>query len=181
MSGDWPAFKSGSGGYLLTDLFQIDPMVLGDLGAYFAVNLSQIIPNIDQIPGYSAQTPYQATPVNAEETTTSTSYVDLTTIGPKLSTLPDGKYQISWGSAAKTSNSGIRAKMSVSLNGAAVDNTLQAYTLSTTSVGVSYTTTATLQGQTGGNTITCKYAMGASGATGTWGGRWLFALYLSRP
>lgn len=180
MGGDWPAFKPGSG-YLITDLFQIHPAVLGDLGTYFTANLDQIIPNIDQIPGYSAQTPYSATPINTEETTTSTSYVDLTTIGPKLTALPDGKYTISWGSAAKTSVNSTRAKMSVSLNGAAVDNTMQAYTLSTTSVGVSYTTVQTLQGQVGGNSIVCKYAMGASGATGTWGGRWLYAIKISNP
>lgn len=180
MSGDWPSFKPGSN-YVITDLFQIHPAVLGDLGQYFATNLSQIIPNIDQVPGYSAQTPYQATPANAEETTSSTTYTDLTTVGPQLTGLPDGKYQVSWGAAAKSSTQNIRAKMSVSINGGVPDNTTQAYTLSTVSVGVSYTTTMTIQGQTGGNSIKCQYAMGATGATGTWGGRWLFALKISNP
>lgn len=181
--GTWPSFEQGQNpSYLLHDLLtQVDPMFLGDLYATLSQNVGQIIPNIDQIPGYSAQTPYSATPINVEETTTSTAYTDLTTPGPLLTKLPDGVYTISWGAASNTSVASTRTKMGISINGAAVDNNMQAYTLSTVAVGVSFTTSQTIQGQSGGNTIWCKYALGATGATGTWGGRWLVAIRISGP
>lgn len=178
--GTFPVFDANSQ-FKVSSIYDIDPLVLGDLAAYFSANLSQLIPDIAQVPGYSAQTPYSATPVNTEETTSSTTYVDLTTVGPSLTGLPDGKYTITWGAASKSSSPAIRSKMSVSLNGAAVDNTMQAYTLSTSLVGVSYQTAQTIQGQTGGNSIVCKYAMGAVGATGMWGGRYLLAIRISGP
>jgi len=181
-SGDWPDWRQPPG-YTINDFNEIHPAVLGDIAAFLGNNLALMIPNIDQVPGYQAQTPYQAPPIAAEETTTSNTYTNLTTPGPLLTGLPDGKYTITWGASAKISSATTRARMSVSLNGGAVDNTLQAYTSNTGGMtGISFSTSQTLQGQSGGNSIRCMYAQGSSGsATATFGSRWLIAIRISGP
>ena len=168
--------------YKINSIYDIHPTVLGDLAMYLGGNVDLLIPNIDQVPGYSAQTPYQAPTISAEQTTTSTAFVDLATIGPQLTGLPDGQYTITWGAAAKISSANTRAVMSVSLNGAAASLSFQAYTSQTAGMaGISYSMLQTLQGQTGGNSIVAKYCIGASGATATFGSRWLIAIRVSGP
>lgn len=168
-----------STGYKINTIYDVHPSFLGDLGEYFTQNPFPI--PISQVDGYTAQTPYSAPSIMTEENTSSVAFVDLNTPGPLLSALPDGLYMLTWGATAKVSSTLTRARMCISVNGAVPDVSMQAYTQSTTSSGISFQTSLRIQGQTGGNSIRCQYSIAASPATGTFGGRFLNATRMSGP
>jgi hypothetical protein len=164
---------------LLDNIYQVSPLFLGDLGEYFTQNPFPI--PISQVDGYTAQTPYSAPSIATEETTSSAVFVDLNTPGPLLTGLPDGLYMLNWGATAKISTVLTRARMCISVNGGVPDVSMQAYTQSTNSSGISFQTSLRIQGQTGGNSIKCQYSIGVAPATATFGGRFLTAIRMSGP
>jgi hypothetical protein len=176
----WPTFTQQTG-YTVNTIYDVSPTFLGDLSAYFTQNPFPV--PISQVSGFEATTPYQAPTIAAEETTSSNTYVDLTTLGPQLTSVPDGKYVIHFGSAASISSTTTRARMGIQINAATVDNSQAGFCSTTTRCGISFATLQTVSGGTSGNTITCKYAIGAgaSGASATFGARWLLALRVSGP
>lgn len=179
--GDWPDFRQGSG-YKITSLIDdIHPSVLGDLAMYLQANLNQIISDISQVPGYTAQTPYTATSIGAQEATTSTSFIDLTTVGPSLSSLPDGTYMVTFGAIAVVSAATARASMGISINGGAVDTTKVAETNSTLLVGIALQTSYTLSAG-GSNSIVAKYRVNNTNTvTATFANRYLTAVRMAGP
>ena len=131
---------------------------------------------ISQIQGFAGFRPTVATPVLTQETTTSTSYTDLATVGPAIAGLADGVYEIKFGASAANAGTGIASRMSVSVNGgAASDNDC------TLSGGVANHNSAdsrvvvkTLQNDNN-NTITAKYRSGNAAGTAFFQNRWLVA------
>ena len=143
---------------------------------YMGTNVS-----IDQITGYSQNTT-NSNQVQAEESTTSITYTNLTTPGPSISAVSDGLYAVTYGCAASISNSATRARINISVNGAAPDDTKtpQAYTANGSVVGISAAGQVRLSGGSG-NSITLQYAVGStgSGKTATFGNRYLTATRVS--
>lgn len=182
MSGDtgnmFVPFKQG-GHYVVTDLItQVAPAVLGDLSAYFTANPFPI--PIAQVTGYTDQTPFVATNIQAEESTTSTSYTNLTTPGPSLTNLPNGTYMVTWGCLAVCSAQTFRAVMALSINNASPDDTKRAQVNSTSLVGASNNSEFTLNMGLSGNSITAQYRVTAAG-TGIFGSRYLSATRIGSP
>jgi len=164
-------------GPVVNSIYDMSPSALGDLLAFIEQNPPKI--PIDQVTGFTQITPYMASGVQLEEQSSSTVYTDLTTPGPSLSSLPDGTYMVLWGCTASSSSVSARAKMGVSTNGAAVDDTIAPGVATPNAAGMSYGVSLTLSAG-GSNTITCKYRVTAS-ATGTWGNRWLLAVRITGP
>lgn len=143
---------------------------LGYMTEYGALN-QPLVP-IGQIVGFTG---FTATFSNVEtaESTGSTSYVDLATVGPTVTDLPPGQYVLLHGAYIRNSGAGQAAVMSFSINGAAASDDDLAGVTYTDNISVmrgSYKTTLTEQI----NTITAKYRV--TGGTGTFARRWLIAL-----
>lgn len=125
------------------------------------IQVNNLLLPISQIVGFSQFTAQIATPITTNETTGSTSYVDLTTTGPTLSGLSDGAYVFLFGAEAKNSTGGDGAVMSLSYNGSGAldsDSALVTDTNFATIVGFA---TATLT--SGANTVTAKYRADVGG------------------
>ena len=154
----------------LTHALRLPKDTIGYLVERMALDSLQI--PVSQLSGFSTFTAQFAPIITAAQTTTSTSYVDLATIGPTLSGLPDGKYVLIWGCQAFCSASSDEAIMAVGYNGAATDNTVQARTNQT----VDYTSIVAFNIQTlsaGSNSVLAKYKTGTSA---TFSNRSLLAL-----
>lgn len=132
---------------------------------------------VSQLSGFSGFTA-RAALVAAEQTTTSTTYVDLTTVGPQLTGLADGYYLVVWGAQQKISLAGDIAVMAISYNGAAADNDYQSRADNVNNVAsrMAFNTQTLSNGNN--NSILAKYRTG-SGNTGTFGARTLLALKYS--
>jgi hypothetical protein len=132
---------------------------------------------ISQITGFSGFTAQAATRISVSEGTGSATYVDLATVGPTLTGLPDGQYAVFVGAAAVTT-SGV-CFMAIAENGAAASDS-QSAQFATTTGGVSgaaaYLTTLN---NGGNNTLEAKYRTTAG--TGTFNHRWLIALKYANP
>lgn len=83
---------------------------------YMAVN-GEI--NQYQISGFSQRVPKTATVTTEESTGWTSSYVDLSTVGPSLTDIGPGSYLVTYGCQAKMDESGSEPWVSVSINGAA--------------------------------------------------------------
>lgn len=130
--------------------------------------------SISQVFGFAQFTAQVATTIATSETTASTTYVDLATVGPSLSGLPDGQYLIFHGCECKESGGGSGAIMSYSVNGAAAADANLAENANTQFASVARPTIQTLK--TGGsNSLVAKYRVGAA-VTGTFASRFLIAL-----
>lgn len=141
------------------------------------VQTSRLIVPIGQVFGFSQFTANIATPVSTLESTTSTTFGALTTAGPSLSGVGDGKYLILFGCEADIATSGQQALMGISVNGStpASANGDACAGASTTAVsGVSIATAKTLS-NAGSNTITAQYAS-SGGSSASFRNRWLIAL-----
>jgi len=129
--------------------------------------------------GGAGQIFFRAAPVIAtDESTTSTSYVDLATVGPKLDQLSNGRWLVFWG-ASMTANGGATiGYMAIDAGGGPVD------TAASRARGVqdgdmapgTMSQLVTLNGNDS-NSITAKYRK-ESGGTPAWRSRWLIAVRL---
>jgi hypothetical protein len=127
---------------------------------------------IGEIAGFlDVFTPQAATRIPTAQTTTSTSFTDLGTVGPQLSDIPDGQYLIGFGAAMKNDTN--RSLMGVKLNTTEAADTDCVWSEVTASVSTATFLLKTLT-NTGSNTITARYRV--TGGTGTFENRWLVAL-----
>lgn len=158
---------------VLSDLLNLPPQFMDYTVQYAALNPLPI--PVSQLTGYSSQVPQSATPIETTETTTSDSYVDLSTAGPQLTNLPDGHYTVVYGACASTDTASVGAIMSIDVNGvgAADADSTETQSLAFTSI-----MRAVPKLVDGGNnsTITCKYRTGTSGKTASFGLRWMYAV-----
>lgn len=134
---------------------------------------------ITSILGFSQFTANVATDVATQETTTSTTYTDLATVGPSLSNLPDGKYLLLYGCMAKTDAAGNGVYMSVQVNATAASDSDVAYSESGNFISVMRATAKTFSNG-GNNSVTVKYKSTAA-HTATFLNRWLIALRYANP
>lgn len=171
-------FEQGSQ-YKVDNIYDVSPSFLGDLGMWFTQNPFSI--NLAQMPGYNQLTPYVADRIAPEEngTMASGTWADLATVGPKLDSLPDGKYLVMWGCTAWTSDVTGQVKMSISVNGGTPTEADKAYVRTATGSGCASATVYTLNAG-GANTLKAQYSKGGQ-TSGTWGGRWLVAIRVSGP
>lgn len=153
----------------------------------FSDGLKQWVPNwseqniqlsVDQLVGYQQFSASAVTAVITEESSSSNTavYGPLTTRGPFVTGLPDGKYRIDWGAAASTNNSQYRCKMGVSVDGAQPDPTIPVATVDVNNpAGCSSSFVYTLSGLragAGGHTLECLYLTNGGG-TGIWSQRYM--------
>jgi hypothetical protein len=109
-----------------------------------------------------------------QETTTSATFVDLTTVGPQVTLPRDGDYMISWGAQAQAASNGVLARMGLKF-GAATTQTADAiytYTTNAASVEAAISRTWRYNALTGGTVIKAQYVSAASG-NAYFAGRWL--------
>ncbi|HEX7071475.1 MAG TPA: hypothetical protein VF190_11745 [Rhodothermales bacterium] len=103
--------------------------------------------------------------VSTAQTTASTSYTNLSTVGPTISGLSDGKYLVLWASRMQATVSTGTAEMAISVNGAAAPggtNALSAQaTVSTSTVATPVMFDQVTLNAGGNNSITAKYKTGA--------------------
>lgn len=140
---------------------------------YLAVNQPQI--PISNIFGFSQFTAKEGNTISSPtETTTSTSYTDLPTVGPTITGLPDGKYVIFFGNTSSTSSSSAQATTSVKVNSIEASDTDMLLNGSTVTVPVSRAILKTLSNG-GNNTLAMRYKVFTAG-TGSFRDRWMIAL-----
>jgi len=160
--------------YKINSIYDLSPQVLGELRSY--LEQSGLAIPISQIVGFSQYQAEVATPIITAESTASTSYTDLATVGPRIDNLPAGKYLVLFGASALSNWSGTyeSASMSVSLAGAAAsDNDLAESTVQTR-VSVARAVLASFTSPS--NSIVAKYKTSNSGASAEFARRWLIAL-----
>jgi hypothetical protein len=130
---------------------------------------------ISQVFGFAQFTASPATDVLTQEATTSGTFGDLTTTGPTLTGLPDGKYVIRFGAAAFTTVTGTGALVGVSVNGGSITSGEYAEHGATSATSVVREVVKSLSNN-GNNTLTLKYASGVGGTSVSFRNRWLVAL-----
>lgn len=128
---------------------------------------------ISNVLGFSQFQAKQAR-VGATQTTTSTTYTDLTTVGPRLTGLPDGVYLFFYGSVV-ANTAGSFSYITIQVNSDAIDANDATSSNETLNVGLSYAALKTLTADN--NTVTMKYKVDAG--TGQWYSRYLNALRVS--
>ena len=160
---------------VVTKLSQISDSVIGELALYLA-QVGMRIP-ITQVDGFSGFAAKVAT-VTTDQTTSSTTYVDLTTVGPTVSGLAKGRYVLLYG-AQGFSDTGAETLYNPGLNGSnpASDATAARFGGTGTDDGGSNqgVFASLVDFSTDNNSITMKYKMFAAG-TGHWHFRWLLVL-----
>jgi len=155
---------------LLGDPTELPQIFRSWLVAYIEAN-PPLLP-ISQITGFSQFLANSAS-VAARQSTSSTAYNDLGTVGPQLTSLADGVYLVLHGYVGSPSVAGQQCYQSISVNGSAAqdaDSCQQGYDHD---ISVMTAVVKTLQNGNE-NTITCKYR--AQGGTGSFGSRFLIAL-----
>ena len=167
---DFPNLEVGGTGFKLNDIYtDISPQALGQLVDY--ITQSGIPIPVAQIVGFAQFTAQSAPFIGTSETTTSTTYADLTTVGPTLSYVSNGKYLIAFGCTA--SNSGQNATyISPNVNGTTPSDNDAAQTATAAAGSLARITTASLSA--GNNTVKLQYKVAAG--TGTFLNRWLVLL-----
>lgn len=129
---------------------------------------------ISQIVGFAQFTTQVASTIITIESTTSTTYTDLATVGPSLADLADGKYIALFGSMGKGDIAGIGALMSVSVNGGTAVDDDSALVTSLEWNSMMRAVQVTLDNG-GTNTLRAKYRMLGTGGTASFQRRWLIA------
>jgi hypothetical protein len=133
---------------------------------------------ISQIVGFSQFTAQAAPTIGTSESTTSTTFTDLATVGPSLTGLPDGEYVFFFGAEADTATAGKIAAMALSINAAALGTPPigdDCESRSDQLVSISRAVTATLSNG-GNNSVVAKYATDDALAAAFFSSRWLIAL-----
>jgi hypothetical protein len=131
---------------------------------------------IGQVIGYSQNLPQNATTIaTAESIVSGSAFKDLATVGPELTGLADGQYQISWGAVFDHGGGG-NNYMGVKVNATeAVDDDSIFWNLAAgTFVPGARTIVKTLDAG-GNNTITCRYKSAAGEAAARFRYRWMTA------
>lgn len=163
--------------YAINTINDLSPEALGELrswleGSGFQVPISQIV-------GFQQFTAQVADRIYTDESTSSSSFGNLATVGPQLTKIPDGRYVVLFGCWGRTGTVGAQAIMGVKANAdeATDDNSLAMSWLVNGSSMMA--TTFTLK-NSGGSTLTCRYRA-TSGSTASFGTRWLVALRFGNP
>jgi hypothetical protein len=171
---DFPELKAPGQRPVVNSIFDFSDQALSGLRLYLEQNPPAI--PITSILGFSGFT-VKAAAVSASFTATlGTWEADGTHPGPTLSGLADGSYVLLWGAESNTSVAGAIAAMSAKVNSTASDFGMSASTKAVDQITIMSATTATLS-NAGSNTVTCEYwGSVASGATGTFGRRFLIAI-----
>lgn len=154
----------------ITSIFDFTAEALGQLRLWLEQNPPAI--PITSILGFS-QFAAQHDSVAAQESTTSTSYTNLTTVGPRLENLPDGKYVILFGCASGSTLDATEPRMSVKINSTEAVDADGGVTSLARWAGQSSAVIKTLSNG-GNNTILCRYRTDTN--TGQFRHRWLVAI-----
>lgn len=166
------AFTQAGGIPKITSIFDFTDEAIEELA--LKLEMRGLRTPITQVLGFTQFTAQTATFVATGETTTSTSYTNLATVGPTLTDLPDGRYVILFGCAAKTSVTTASADMSIQVNSTSATDNDACFQGNTDVSSIMRATTATLS-NSGSNSITAKFKV-SSAATGTFSHRWLTAI-----
>lgn len=158
----------------ITSIFDFSTEALGELKLW--IEQAGLAITISQIVGFQQFAAQVATSILTSETTTSTSYTDLATPGPQLTTLPDGRYVLLFGAFASNSGTGVSV-FSPTINNAAAVDADQGGMSGTQGLYSTRATTATLA--SGTNTVKLQYKVNSG--TGTFLNRWLIALRYANP
>jgi microcystin-dependent protein len=119
--------------------------------------------------------------VDADQATSSTSYADLATVGPSISSLLPGDYDITWGARNWNSATNNEARMGISLAGAAVVEPVNMFNNfmgggGNPAPGGAWATSKTVRHAAfAGGTITAKYRSNPGGSS-NFAGRFLSVL-----
>lgn len=153
---------------------EVHPDFLSNLLDYVAVNIPQI--PASQIVGF---TQFLGTPIAqvfTGESTTSTTFTDLATVGPQLTSVGSGRFLFFFGCQAQTTAASGVAIMSLSTNGAAAtdDDSLVAGSDAGTINATSMRAIEVVLTEPN-NTITCKYRSN-NGTSVSFTRRWLIGL-----
>lgn len=143
---------------------------------YIAVNIPDL--PISHIFGYSGFAPQEAPTIATGESTTSTSYTNLTTVGPTLAELADARYWISFGALCGSSASGA-AQASIQINSDAVSDDDRIQASPTGIAGGASCARAVIKTLAGGtNSVTMKYKSGDGSSVG-FSQRWMILVKLA--
>lgn len=154
-------------------------LIPADFMAYILdyIQTSRLQIPIGQVFGFTQFTAQQdVVGLGSAESTSSATYVDLATVGPSLTGLPDGQYIIIFGCDAHNSATGVGSIMSLSINGvAAVDTDSCQMPDQTKDTSMARAVVKTLSNG-GANSVIAKYREGYAAGTATFTHRWLIAL-----
>jgi hypothetical protein len=180
MSSHWLAAHppNDNQGPVVRNIFDFSTEALGELRTWLEQNPPAV--TISSIIGFDQFTANVATDVGTNETTTSSTYVDLATVGPSLSGIPDGKYLVMFGFTGKWTVAQTGQVMSVAMNGAAASDADACFVTPTTTGGAG-TEASTMRVvaktlSSGSNSIVSKYRATQAGNTANFEFRWLVAL-----
>lgn len=129
---------------------------------------------VSQLSGFNQFVAQVAPTVAAAESTASTAYTDLATVGPKISGMPGGAYLLLFGCNVLNSVASYRAHMSVDVNSAGAADADGAQWVGTTDVSVMKAVAVSLTAES--NTVTAKYRSSNAASSALFGSRWLIAL-----
>lgn len=176
---DFGVFRPPGKDPVVHNIFDFTAEALGQLRLYFEQNPPAL--PITSILGFQQFTAQAADPVSTEETTTSTTYDDLATDGPELTDLPDGKYIVLYGAAAKVDTAGGEvASMSIDVNGTGASDDNRCRTSSSFLTSIFTFAVVTLDAG-GSNTITAKYKSSVGTTTASFADRKLVAIRYANP
>lgn len=151
---------------------QVAPQFLSYIVSY--IEQAGLLIPVSQVPGFNNFTA-QTHRVETEQSTASTSYTDLSTVGPTLTGLPDGKYVFFYGCYA-SNGSAASSRISLKVNSTEAVDADAAVAVSSTAVSIATAVVKDLDNN-GVNTVTCRYRAGSG--TSSFGTRWLIALRYS--
>lgn len=155
-------------------IFDFSADALGELRTWLEQNPPAI--PVTQILGFAQFTALAAPYIGATESTTSTSFTDLATVGPVLTGLSDGQYVVMFGCTAKSAAAD-EADMGIAVNTNGVDPTQTVVTLTNSFTSMAIAVVVQLRGG-GNNSITAKY-LSLNGGSASFGRRWMLALRFS--
>lgn len=176
-------FKSQLRDFLITffkDSYQFPREYKNWLQDYIAINIPDI--PVSQVQGYSNATPNPATTVVTSETKTSATYGALTTAGPSLTGLSQGKYLFIFGCVGSVDTNGRAALMNLAFNGSNPGDDNDAVWITSTPADhlTSATSWVTRTFTTDNNSAASVYRVSSgTGETGTFTRRRLLGIRLS--
>jgi hypothetical protein len=144
---------------------------------YIAERLAMGLLNIplNQIAGFTSFKPYIATRVDTAQTTSSTSYTNLSTVGPELAGLPDGTYFVVYGASIST-DTGDNGYYSPKINSTEAVDGNAVFKSASPRTEITGTLDAVIRGTDNDNTITMRYRVANGAAVATFQFRWLYAI-----
>ena len=138
---------------------------------YLALNQPPL--SVSNLFGFKQFTVQSATRIATSESTTSTTFTNLTTTGPELTGLPDGEYLVLFGALLSCSGGGY-GYAGVTVNGTTAVGFDPVQSAAATFVNIAGALVKTLD--TGGsNTLLLQYRADA-GTTATFAGRWMIII-----